>query len=495
MLIMADMDRERQSPSLGNMRGKDLTTMGKTLRKKKRAPISTITLLTIVIFCVALLSYLIPAGEYERMVNATGQTVIVPGSFHFVDSTPVSFQTLMSVFYNALIRASELIAFVLVVGGSFGVITQTGAIAAGLNKLVTKLGGKSEFIILIVMIVFCIGGASYGMTEETIPFVAIMIPVAIKIGFDPIVGVSMVIIGCYCGYSGGALNPFGTGIAQEICELPTFSGIELRIILTIGALIISAHHIISYGRKFKRRVASGELTPDCEGYVLDESIAGEIRDLNRIDKIILVILGATILILVVGVMAFKWYFEEMAALFTTMAIVAGLIYYKGDLNATMQTFVNGAKDMAGTVIVIGMARGVLVMMESGGIMDTVIYALSIPFTQLNSIFTAWGMYIVMAIINFVIPSSTGAATAVMPIFSSLADLTGITRQTAVLAFQCGDGFWNMITPAHATTMACIGIGGISFGKWFKFALPLVFKLSGWVFLVLAYAVISGYGPF
>lgn len=472
-----------------------MENMGKTLREKKRAPISTITVLAFIILFIAILTYIIPAGEYDRVVNEAGKTVVVPGSFHFIEASPVSFQSLMAVIYNALIQAASLIAFVFVVGGAFGVINRTGAVAAGLNKLVTKLGGKEEWFIFIVMAIFCIGGATYGMAEETIPFVAIMVAVAIKMGFDPVVGVSMVIIGVYCGYAGGALNPFNTGIAQSICELPTFSGIGLRVVLTIGALVIAAHHIISYGKKYKKKVAGGEIVPDFEDYVPDASITGEIREMTGMDKIVLAILVITIGILIFGVLKFKWYFEEMAALFTTMAIVTGMIYYKGDFNATMKAFIDGAKDMAGTVLVVGMARGVLLMMQSGGIMDTFIYGLSIPLSHLSPIITAWGMYLAQGIINFAIPSSSGQATAVMPIFSSLADLTGITRQTAILAYQCGDGFWNMITPAHATTMACIGIGGISFGKWFKFALPLVLKISCWVFVVLTYAVISGYGPF
>ena len=179
----------------------------------------------------------------------------------------------------------------------------------------------------------------------------------------------------------------------------------------------------------------------------------------------------------------------------TMGILVGLIYYKGDFNATMNSFIDGAKGMAGTVLVVAMSRGVLLMMQSGNIMDTFVYWLSIPLSHLNSIFAAWGMYIAQGFINFLIPSSSGQATAVMPIMSSVADLIGITRQTSILAFQCGDGFWNMITPAHATTMACIGIAGVSLNKWFKYVYTLVLKWSVWVFIILAYAVVTNYGPF
>ncbi len=468
------------------------TTMTK---KKKHGSISTVTVLSMIILLIAILTYIVPAGEFERVVNDAGKTVVVPGSYHAIEASPVGFKTLMAVVYNAVIAASSLIGFVFVVGGAFGVINRTGAVSAGLNKLVGKMHGRESVMIILIMALFCIGGATYGMAEETIPFVAIMVAVAIKMGFDPVVGVSMVILGTYAGYSGGALNPFNTAIAQSICELPTFSGIGLRIILTLGAFAIIAHHIIRYGKKYKKGVEAGTITPDFEDYVPDESLTGQIREMTVMDKVILGILFLTIAVLVFGVLRFKWYFEEMAALFMTMGIVVGMVYYRGNFNETMKAFIAGAKDMAGTVLVVAMARGVLIMMQSGGIMDTFVYWLSLPLSQLSPILTAWGMYLAQGIINFAIPSSSGQATAVMPIFSSLADLTGITRQTAILAYQCGDGFWNMITPAHATTMACIGIGGISFGKWFRYALPLVLKLSVWIFAVLAFAVATGYGPF
>ena len=469
--------------------------METTKTKKKSSSLSTITVLALIILFIALLTYIVPAGEYERIVNENGKTVVVQGTYRQVDPSPISFKTLMAVFFNAIKAASELIAFVFVVGGAFGVINRTGAVSAGLNKMVSHLKGKEFLFIVLVMAIFCLGGATYGMAEETIPFVAIMVAVAIKMGFDPVVGVSMVILGTYAGYAGGALNPFNTAIAQQICELPTFSGIGLRVALTIGAFAIIAQHIISYGKKYKAGVLSGEIKPDFEDYVPDPSLTGEIREMNGMDKTVLCILFVTIGILIFGVLKYSWYFEEMAALFMTMGIVVGLVYYKGDFNATMTSFIAGAKDMAGTVLVVAMARGVLIMMQSGGIMDTFVYWISLPLSHLKPVFTAWGMYLTQGIINFAIPSSSGQATAVMPIFSALADLTGITRQTAILAFQCGDGFWNMITPAHATTMACIGIGGISFGKWFKYAFPLVIKLSIWIFAVLAFAVVTGYGPF
>jgi uncharacterized ion transporter superfamily protein YfcC len=235
---------------------------------------------------------------------------------------------------------------VFVCGGAFGVITRTGAITAGLNRLIKRLGGKENWFIAIIMLIFCIGGASYGMAEETIPFVALMVAIAIKMGFDPIVGVSMVIIGVYCGYAGGALNPFNTGIAQGICELPLFSGIGLRIVLTIGALAIAVHHVTTYGKKYKKEVASGESIPDFEDYVPDPALTGEARGMTNKDKAILGILFLTIAALIFGVLKYSWYFEEMARFFMTWRSLVECSI-KGELQFHDECFIDGAKSMAG----------------------------------------------------------------------------------------------------------------------------------------------------
>ena len=309
----------------------------------------------------------------------SGKTVVVPGSYHRVNPSYVSYGTLFSVFYNAIVKAASLIAFVFVCGGAFGIITDTGAISSGLNRLIGKLGKNEGWFIAIVMLMFCVGGASYGMAEETIPFVAMMVAIAIKMGFDPIVGVSMVIIGVYCGYSGGALNPFNTGIAQAISELPTFSGIGLRIVLSIGALIIAIHHVTSYGKQYKKKVASGEIAPSFEDNAADPALTGEIRDMTSADKIIL---GSFLhRVLVFGV------------------LVSGLrngspVYDNGHcvddpfqgISTYDESFMEGAKGMAGTVWSLRPGR-----FNDGEWRDHGhLYLLAFIPAQLNSIIT-WGI--------------------------------------------------------------------------------------------------------
>lgn len=389
-----------------------------------------------------------------------------------------------------MLDASDIAWFIFVVGGAFGIVTKSGAIAAALNKLIRRYEGKETVLIIIIMTAFFIGGMSYGMGEEIIPLVAILVPISIKMGFDPIVGVSMPIVGLYSGYSAGALNPFNTGVAQSICDLPLFSGIGLRIVLGLGALIIAIHHTIRHGKKFKASGVRVNLNELPENMQMVED-----REFNTKDKLILGTLVLTIAVLVFGIIKYEWYLAEMAGLFFLMGIVIGLIYFKGDFNATINEFMIGCRDIATAVILVCIGRAILIVLQDGNILDTIVYATSIPLEKFPKIIAAWGMYISQGIVNFLIPSSSGQAVVVMPIMSSLADVLDITRQTAVLAFQSGDGFWNMITPVHPILMASLGLAGVSFKKWFKFSLSLVIKWSIWVCLILAVAVLTNYGPF
>lgn len=451
----------------------------------------TATLLIVLIVLCAALTYIVPAGQFERAMNEqTGRTLVVAGTYEKTESNPTSLMGLIESVYNGMLDASEIAWFIFVVGGAFGIVTKSGAITAGLNKLINRYHGKENFMIIIIMTAFFIGGMSYGMGEEIIPLVAILVPIAVKMGFDPIVGVSMAVVGLYSGYSAGALNPFNTGIAQSICELPLFSGIGLRILLGVGALIIAIQHTISHGKKFKE---SGQHVDISE---LPENLRTiEDREFCRQDMLILLVLMITIVILAFGIIKYDWYLTELAGLFFIMGIIIGMIYFKGNFDQTINEFLIGCKDITMAVMLVCFGRSILIVLQNGNILDTIVYWTSIPLSNMNSVFAAWGMYVSQGIINFIIPSSSGQAVVVMPIMSSLADVLNITRQTAVLAFQCGDGYWNMITPVHPILMASLGIAGVSFNKWFKFAFALVMKWSVWVFAILAIAVITGYGPF
>lgn len=460
----------------------------KERRWKIRFP-DTGTLLIALVVLSALLTYIVPAGAFDREV-VDGRSLVVAGTYQSTEANPTTFMSLIQSIYNGMLDASDIAWFIFVVGGAFGIVTKSGAIAAALNKLIRRYEGKETVLIIIIMTAFFIGGMSYGMGEEIIPLVAILVPISIKMGFDPIVGVAMPIVGLYSGYSAGALNPFNTGVAQSICDLPLFSGIGLRIVLGLGALIIAIHHTIRHGKKFKASGVRVNLNELPENMQMVED-----REFNTKDKLILGTLVLTIAVLVFGIIKYEWYLAEMAGLFFLMGIVIGRIYFKGDFNATINEFMIGCRDIATAVILVCIGRAILIVLQDGNILDTIVYATSIPLEKFPKVIAAWGMYISQGIVNFLIPSSSGQAVVVMPIMSSLADVLDITRQTAVLAFQSGDGFWNMITPVHPILMASLGLAGVSFKKWFKFSLSLVIKWSIWVCVILAVAVLTNYGPF
>lgn len=458
-------------------------------RKRKLAFPETALLLLIIVAFVAALTYVMPAGAFERVLDEeTGRELVKSGTYAVTESNPTSLVELFSAVFRGLVKASDIIALIFVIGGAFGIVARTGAIAAGLGSLVKKLQGRESVMVAIIMTAFAVCGATFGMAEESLPFVVILVTVALKMGFDPIVGVAMVVIGLYCGYSAGPLNPFNTGIAQGIAELPMFSGMGLRVLLMAGALVIAITITVLHGKKYKKLGIDNTK-------LLEEFKAEEERPITGTDKIILAILAATIAVLIYGVVSYGWYFNEITALFFGMGLLIGLIYRKGNLNQISRDFVEGAGEMTTAAIFVGLSRAILVVMEDGMIMDTFVYWLSLPLSQLNSVFAAWGMYLSQGLINFFIPSSTGQAVVVMPILSPLSDLIGVTRQTAVLAYQCGDGFWNMITPTHSVLMASLGLAKVPFGKWFKFAVKIVAAWTVWVFIVLAIATVTNYGPF
>lgn len=447
----------------------------------------------IMILITAVLTIVIPSGAFERMLDeATGRTLVVDGTFQFLDKEYITFSQVLSSFFRGLIDGADIIAFIFVVGGAFGVITATGAFESGLDTLIRKFNGREGYMIAGIMIALAICGATFGMAEESLPFVAILVAATRKMKMGRITGVAIVVIGIYCGYSAGPLNPFNTGIGQGIAELPTFSGLWLRVVLMIGATVIGIHHVVSYGYKIKNgkmdylTLNDGELT--------ETQQSTETKQLTGEQKAVLIVMLATICIMVFCVLKFGWYLQEISVLFLVMGLVAGLFYFRS-LDDTADAFVKGAADMATAIVLFGFARAILVVMQDGQIMDTIVYAMSIPLKNVGGVFAAWGIYLSQGIINFFIPSSTGQAAAVMPILTPLADIIGVTRQTAVMAYQCGDGYWNMITPTQMALVAALGLGGVRFSTWFRYAWKLVVKWSIWTCIVLAIAVVTNYGPF
>ena len=466
-----------------------------TLEKKKREFPHTYAILFMIILSMTILTYIIPAGSYERVFNETSdRNVVDPNSFTYVEQTPVGLSQFLRAIPDGMVEVADIMVFIFVVGGSFNILTSTGAIESGIKRLARKLNGREKLLVPIMMFVFSLGGATFGMSEETIIFVPIGIALARALGYDALVGMGMVTFGAAIGFSAGFMNPFSVGVAQKIAELPTFSGMPLRIAVWLVMLIAVPTCILRYAAKVKKNpemsiVRELELAQK-DARTMD---LGNDKMAARDILILLDLLGG-IAFIVYGVIALQYGVLDIAGVFFAMGLISGLIA-RYDPNTLIKHFIQGAKDITVGALIVGIARGILVVMSEGQILDTIVHGLALLIAGLPKAVSAVGMFVVQCVINFFIPSGSGQASTTMPIMVPLADIVGISRQTAVLAFQFGDGFTNAIIPTHGTLCACLGVAGIPFNKWFKFALPIVAVELVICVCFMVIATVIGYGPF
>ncbi len=464
-------------------------------QKKKFVMPHTYVILIAVIILMAICTYIIPAGEYARVEDPnTGRMVVDPDSFASVDANPTKPFDLVKSIPQGMDAACSIVFFIFIVGGSFNIIMSTGAIERGIGKVAIASRGKEKLLIPLVVFIFSIGGATFGMSEEAIAFIPIGVALARAVGYDAMVGCAIVSLGAAVGFNSAWMNPFTVGVAQGIAELPTFSGIELRLVIWAVSLVVTSLYIMRYASKIKKNPELS-IVADIELQEKDNKIdLDNLGKMSAKDSLVLLAFVIGMLILVYGVFTYGWYFTEICALFITMGVVCGLIAGRGP--STMAgDFIAGAKDIVFGALVVGIARAVLVVMENGLIIDSVVHGLASVVSLLPKSIAAIGMMIVQVLINFFIPSGSGQAAVTMPIMAPLADILGMTRQTAVLAFQFGDGFTNSIIPTSATLMANLSIAKISYDRWVKFVAPLI---GIWVVMGMAFMVIAtviNYGPF
>lgn len=465
------------------------------LEKKRRIKIPhTYALLFFVIILVAVLTYALPAGEFSRAEDpTTGRIFVVPDSYHTVDSNPTSFFELFKAIPAGMEKSGYIIFFVLMIGGSFGILQATGAIDSGILAVVNRMKGKEKLVIPVVMFIFSLAGAILGSAEEMLPFYPIIISLALALGFDTLTGTAMVLLGAGAGFAGAFLNPFTVGIAQGIAGLPLFSGIAYRLISYVIILTVSIVYVYRYANKIQK---NPELSVTYEEDKLkhDEFKLSETSEFTIRHKLVMAVLLIGLAILAFGVVKLGFYITELTAMFLIIGIASGVV---GGLSVDKiaEEFVNGAQSLVYGAVVIGLATSIMVVMQEGKIMDTIIFSLANLVQGLPPTLSGVVMFIVQSFLNVMIPSGSGQAAASMPIMAPMADLVGISRQSAVLAFQFGDGFSNVINPTSGYFMAAIAIGGIRWEKWAKWMLPLflIWSLIGAVLVFVS--VLIGYGPF
>ncbi|HKK92145.1 MAG TPA: TIGR00366 family protein, partial [Longimicrobiales bacterium] len=394
--------------------------------------------------------------------------------------------------------AAPIIAFVLLVGGAFAVLQRTGAVEASLRRLV-HASRESRLVELltipIFMMLFSFGGAVFGMAEETIPFILIFVPLALALGYDSVTGVAIPMLGAAAGFAGAFLNPFTVGVAQGIATVPLFSGVGFRVGVWLSVSATTIAFVMWHASRVRavpRRSPTFEIDERKrrDGLHLDDE--GDAGPLTGRQKAVLGIFFAGIAVLVWGVLVHAWYIVEIAALFVALGIVMGAVGGLGG-NDTAEAFMEGARDLVSTAIIIGLARGILIVMEDGQIIDTILHTLASGLEGAGSMVAAMSMFGAQTLINFFVPSGSGQAALTMPLMAPLSDLVNVSRQTAVLAFQMGDGFTNMIIPTNAVLMGALTLGGVPWQKWARWILPLQLALFGLGLVAIAIAVGSGWG--
>lgn len=437
------------------------------------------------IVIAAISTYIIPAGEYER-TEMDGRSIVVDGSYKGIESDPVGFLDIFQSVHQGMVNGAEIIFFIFIIGGAFGIFRATGALDNAVTTITKKMNGKDIYLIPVLMLFFALGGAIFGMAEETIPYIMIITPLALLLGYDSLVGAAIVFGGASAGFSAAFMNPFTVGVAQSIAELPIYSGFIPRIIFWFIFVSVTITYVMVYAHKIKNDPTKSLMyEEDKEKKATIKQV--ERKELTKRQIIIIGVLVLTIFTLAFGVMQYGWFIKEIAGLFLLMGIIMGMVA-KMRVNEIAESFVKGCEVLVLGALVVGFAYGILAVLEDGMIIDTILYAVSNAVSSLPSSLTAIGMYISQALINFIVPSGSGQAALTMPIMTPLADLVGVDRQTAVLAFQFGDGISNIFTPTSGYFMAGLAAAGIAWTKWIRWIWPLLLiqYTLGAVFITIAH---------
>ncbi|MBR4039370.1 MAG: YfcC family protein [Clostridia bacterium] len=462
-------------------------------KEKKGIPVPHVyvILMGLILIC-SLLSYVVPAGQYD-MMTVGKREVVDASTYHVVESTPVTLMQMLSAVPRGMTESAQIIFFIFIVGGAFAILEKTGAIEAGIGKVCQLLGNRTLMLLPVILLLFSLGGAVFGMSEETIPFIPIFVSLCIAMGYDSITGTAIVFCGAAAGYAGAFMNPFTLQVAQGIAGLPILSGMGFRIVMYIAFLALSSTFIMLYASRIKKN-------PEKSPMYHEDQAREDIIDLNNLkpfgthEKAILTVFAASIVLLVYGVIRWGWYMDEISALFMGMAIVIAIVA-RMTPNAFAVTFGEGMAGIASGALVIGFARGLLVVMTDGNILHTILHAVAGALSGLPSMVSAVGMYIFQCLLNFMVPSGSGQAAVSIPIMAPLGDLVGVTRQTACVAFQLGDAISNIFTPTSGFFMAGLALARIPWTKWARWILPLISLqyALGAVFVVIAHLI--GLGPF
>jgi uncharacterized ion transporter superfamily protein YfcC len=462
------------------------------------------TLLTAVVFACSLLTFVVPSGEYERetlSVAGHDRTVVVPDTYStlpkhysvkgllFRDeapkmASPTSLEGFLSAIPRGMVEAADIIFFIFIIGGVFGILQATGTIPAILGSILNRLRSSWQLLTVVLMIAMGIGGSTLGMGEEFIPLVPIFLIVAKEIGCDRIYGVALVYVAGAVGFAAATTNPFTVNIAQEIAGLPLNSEIPFRLVFFICCMGVTLVYMLRYGNRIRRDASASYMGED-EFQLPTDGV--EPPPLRTAHLVVLAACIAIFALILFAVQEMDWWLTQMAGGFFLMGLVAVAVTRLPVREATLAV-VRGMEEMTVAALVVGFARGVTVVLEDGQILDTLIFSAAAILQHVPRYVAAEGMLVVQSLLNFFIPSGSGQAAVTMPLMAPLSDVLGLTRQTAVFAFTCGDGFSNMVIPTGGILMASLGLGKVPYDRWLRFMVPLLLQLLAVAAVFIAVAV-------
>jgi uncharacterized ion transporter superfamily protein YfcC len=457
----------------------------------------TLILIYIMVVLTVVATWVIPGGEYKR-VEKDGRMIPVAGSYQRAESRPQGLGGLFVSPARGFVDAAAIIVIVFICGGAFSVIQRTGAISTVIHNLALEFGRSKTLRVLFIpvtMILFSLGGASWGMCEETMPFILIFVPLSLSLGYDTIVGVALPFLGAASGFAGAFFNPFTVGIAQGIAGLPLYSGLGYRLIVWAGGTAIVIAVVMRYaGRILKDPKLSPTYEEDLEKRKKLQ-VGGPVIDklpLTTAHKRVMAVFLAGFGFMVFGILKYKWFILEIGGVFLAMGIFAGIAgKLKGD--ELGKSFVEGAKDMINAALIIGTARAILLVAQDGRILDTILAGMAGAISKFHPLISSELMFVSQCVINFFVHSGTAQAALTIPIMAPLGDLVGITRQTSVFAFQLAE-YINPVLPTSGVTMGVLGLAGLKWEKWAKWMVPLLVAWILFAALTLIPPVLMRWGP-
>jgi uncharacterized ion transporter superfamily protein YfcC len=461
---------------------------------------SAFTILFGLIILVAVLTWIIPAGQYQRVASeALGKDVPVAGSYAPTDADPQGvFDVILAPvagFYDPVAytaNAIDVSLFVLIIGGFIGVVTATGAIDAGIARAMVRLKGRETWMIPFLMALFALGGTTYGMAEETLAFYVLLIPVMIAAKFDALTAVAVILLGAGVGVLGSTINAFSTVIASDAAGVTFADGLVLRLIILGLCWVVTVGFVMRYAVRV-RADPTKSLVHDKkaanEAHFLKETPA-EAAAFTGLHKIVLILFALTFAVMIWGVSIGGWWMAEMSGLFLAAAILIGVIARLGE-GKLVESFVNGARDLLGVALIIGLARGIVVIMDAGHITDTILHAAEVSVAGLPRTAFILVVYWIEVGLSFFVPSTSGLAVLSMPILAPVADFAGVKRELVVTAFATASGMVNLITPTSAVVMGGLAIGRVPYERWLRFVWPLLVVLTLIIMAALALAVTLG----